>query len=93
MVGESTSIVTQITPATCVDRLKSSSMGILAVSVSAARRLGEIGFLVGALGALLLVLEAARPGSPETQRRMARLIGALLIAVGFALGILYVHWG
>jgi len=67
-------------------------MEVLAMSVSAARRFGEIGFLIGALGALLLVLEDARPGSPETHRRLIRLLGALLIAAGFVLGILYIHW-
>jgi hypothetical protein len=67
-------------------------MEILAVSISTARKFGEIGFLLGALGALLLAAEAIRPFSQDAVK-VARLVGLLLIAVGFVLGILYIHWG
>jgi hypothetical protein len=66
-------------------------MELLAVTVSAARKFGEIGFLIGALGAVLLVVENAMAGSQSGQK-LARTIGFVLMAVGFILGILYVHW-
>lgn len=65
-------------------------MSILAVSISTARHLGEIGFIIGAVGALLLAVESARPDS-QSGRNMIRLIGSLLIAIGFVLAIFYVH--
>jgi hypothetical protein len=37
-----------------------------------------------------LVLDGARPSS-QSGRNLTRVIGAVLIAVGFVLGILYVH--
>jgi hypothetical protein len=64
---------------------------ILGVTVSAARKTGEIGFLIGALGALLLVAGGTRSGSGGMGRSL-RLAGSLMIAVGFALGIVYIHW-
>jgi hypothetical protein len=66
-------------------------MELLAVSLSTARKFGEIGFLIGALGAVLLVIENALAGS-QSGPKLARTIGFILIAVGFVLGILYVHW-
>ncbi|HXQ58713.1 MAG TPA: hypothetical protein VN799_01400 [Acidimicrobiales bacterium] len=66
-------------------------MELLALASATARRLGEIGFLVGALGALLLAFGATRSDSGGIGQ-MARLIGPALIAVGFVLGIVYIHW-
>jgi hypothetical protein len=66
-------------------------MEIIAVSIRTARRFGEIGFLIGALGALLLVAHAVLSDS-QAIAKLARIGGPLLIAVGFVLGILYVHW-
>jgi hypothetical protein len=66
-------------------------MVVFAVTTSAARRIGEIGFVVGAVGALVLFLEAALgPGGSLT--RLLRALGPLLLAVAFVLGIIYIHW-
>lgn len=65
-------------------------MELLALTASAARRFGEIGFLIGALGAFLLAAGAAR--ADVQWRNLAMLVGPLLIGVGFVLGIVYVHW-
>jgi hypothetical protein len=67
-------------------------MHILAVSISTGRKLGEIGFLLGALGALSLFAGGTGPDSRRPLKLAGR-IGALLIAAGFVLGIAYVHWG
>ena len=61
------------------------------MTAAAARKTGEIGFLVGALGALLISAGGTRSGSGGTGRSL-RLAGSLMIAVGFALGIVYIHW-
>ena len=65
---------------------------ILALAVHTAKRLGEIGYLIGAIGGLLLLAEgatSARAGRGSPLRIMA----GLLIAIGFVLGIVFIHWG
>lgn len=63
---------------------------ILALAVHTARRLGEIGFLAGALGGLSLIAEGVFAGA--SWRSQARLLGALLITIAFGLGIVSLHW-
>jgi hypothetical protein len=67
-------------------------MDILAMTAAAARRFGEIGFAVGALGALLCLVSAIPRGSSKHPARAFAVLGFFLIAVAFVLGILYVHW-
>jgi hypothetical protein len=64
----------------------------LAIAVHTARRLGEIGFLVGAIGGLLLLVEGMTSAGSGRSNPMRALAG-LLMAAGFVLGIAYVHWG
>lgn len=72
-----------------------AAMELLAtVSVATGRRLGEIGFLLGAIGAVLLVVEARTSGSGAARRpSMPMTAGSVLIAVAFLLGIAAFHWG
>lgn len=65
---------------------------ILALAAHTAKRLGEIGFLIGAVGALLLALDAMMPAQAGGAKP-TRALGALLIAAGFVLAIAYIHWG
>lgn len=68
-------------------------MGLIAsLSISGARRIGEIGFVIGAIGALLLVLAAARGTPPAANARSLTMLAGLCMAVGFVLGIVYMHW-
>jgi hypothetical protein len=67
---------------------------LAAVSVATGRRLGEIGFLLGAIGAVLLVVEAMSSASGTARRpSMPMTLGSVLIAVAFLLGIAAFHWG
>lgn len=63
---------------------------ILALAAHTARRLGEIGFAAGALGGLSLIAEGLSPGA--SWRSQARLLGAVLVTLGFGLGVVYIHW-
>jgi hypothetical protein len=70
-------------------------MGLLALSASAARRFGEIGFIVGAIGGILFIAGAAalaNSARASTARTFFMLAG-VCIAVGFVLGIVAFHWG
>jgi hypothetical protein len=63
---------------------------IVALAVHTARRLGEIGFAAGALGGLSLIADGVFAGA--SWRSQARLLGAILVTIGFGLGVVYVHW-
>lgn len=65
---------------------------ILALAVHTAKRLGEIGFLIGAIGALLLLVDGVGSGSTSRTTPFRGLAG-LLMAAGFVLGIAFIHWG
>ena len=65
---------------------------ILALAVHTARRIGEIGFLIGAIGGLLMLVEGMTSGGAGRAKPLQALAG-LLMTVGFVLGIVYVHWG
>jgi hypothetical protein len=67
-------------------------MGLfISLAATTARRIGEIGFIVGAMGGLLLLLGAGA-GSTSGGARPSLMLAGLCIAVGFALGIVYMHW-
>jgi hypothetical protein len=66
---------------------------IIALSASSARRIGEIGFIIGAVGGVLVMLAALRgSGGSSRGANPAMLLAGLCIAVGFVLGIVYIHW-
>jgi hypothetical protein len=67
-------------------------MEVLALALRTARRIGEVGFVVGAVGGLLLALGAAA-GRGSRGGRASLVVAGLCIAVGFVLGIVYLHWG
>ena len=79
-----------VTPVGAVWRVKWLVMGTVLLATAASRHLGELGFALGAVGALVLVAEAATPEAPSWAR-MGRAVGAVLIALGFVLGIIYIH--
>ncbi|GEM_PF-6934975 len=64
---------------------------IIALTTVTARRIGEIGFVVGAIGGLLLMLGAGT-ASRSGGGRASLMLAGLCIAVGFVLGIVYMHW-
>lgn len=66
-------------------------MDILALASSTARRFGELGFLIATLGALLVMAVGVGPDRGGWRKLLTRL-GPLLMAVGFACGIVYAHW-
>ncbi len=66
---------------------------IATISIGAARRIGEIGFLIGAIGGLLLLLGSVRGHAANADARAIAIAAGLCIAVGFALGIVAFHWG
>lgn len=62
-----------------------------------ARRVGEIGFAIGAAGALLISLGAltqagADPALGAAGRRMSTAAGGLLMVVCFVMEIVNLHW-
>jgi hypothetical protein len=54
-------------------------------SSKTSRRLLELGFLAGLLGGIVLGFSSGR--------RLARILGGLLVAVAFGLAILAIHFG
>lgn len=68
---------------------------LVAIATATARRLGEIGFVVGAIGGLLFMAGAAfRANSARESTGRAFFMGAgLFIAIAFVLGIAAFHWG
>lgn len=70
-------------------------MGLLALAANTARRIGELGFIVGAIGGVLFIAAAAvranrARGNPGRGILMA---AGVCITVGFVLGIVALHWG
>ena len=63
-------------------------MTVASLSVHGARRMAEIGALLGLLGGL-----APAAGVLPSFRTSSRVIGGLLVAVGFALLIYALHFG
>ena len=70
-------------------------MGLIAaLAAGTARRIGEIGFIVGAVGGVLLLLGAVRGnGASAAATRTLTMLAGVCIAVGFVLGIVAFHWG
>jgi hypothetical protein len=68
-------------------------MELVALAVHTARRIGEVGFAIGALGALIITLGAWTGAAGRTRGNPATAGGAFLVAVGFVLGIVALHWG
>ena len=70
---------------------------LVAISASSARRIGEVAFVVGAVGALLIAVggwsrpDAATAGRTPTDR-IAILVGGLLLALCCVLEIVHIHW-
>jgi hypothetical protein len=64
-------------------------MNLLAMSQHQGVRWEEVGFLLGAAGGALLALGSVMP----LARRTGTMLGGLLIAAGFVLAIVGVHYG
>ena len=71
------------------------AMGLVALAAGTARRVGEIGFIIGAIGGLLFIAGAAfRANSArEGTSRKVLMAAGICITVGFVLGIAAFHWG
>ncbi|MGH9103678.1 MAG: hypothetical protein ACRDYD_11955 [Acidimicrobiales bacterium] len=72
---------------------------LLAVSATTARRIGEGGFAVGVVGAVVLMaaallgLRAIEGRTSRRNERWASLFGALLLAICFLAEIAATHYG
>ena len=64
-------------------------MNLLAMTQHQGVRWEEVGFLLGAAGGALFALGSVLP----LARRTGSLVGGLLIAAGFVLAIVGVHYG
>lgn len=64
-------------------------MNLLALTQHTGVRIAEVGFLVGAIGGVLLALAAVMPSARKSGGFVA---GAALVA-GFVLLIVAAHWG
>lgn len=69
--------------------------GLVGLAAGTARRLGEIGFIVGAIGGLLFIAGAAfRANRAQGSASRTAFMGAgVCITIGFVLGIVALHWG
>jgi hypothetical protein len=69
-------------------------MGLLAVTSQTARRIGELGFIIGAIGGLLFIAAAALKvnDAEETRTRNVLMASGVCITVGFICGIISLHW-
>jgi hypothetical protein len=69
-------------------------IGLLALTSQTARRIGEVGFIVGAIGGLLFIGGAALLATDADERTSRNvLIGSgVCITVGFICGIITLHW-
>jgi len=63
-------------------------MLLLAISATGSRRVTEVGFALALIGAIVLV-GAFVPKA----RRLAVPIAGLLMAIGFLLALIVLHWG
>ncbi len=70
-------------------------MGLVGLAAGTARRIGEIGFIIGAIGGLLFIAGAAfRANSArESTSRNVLMAAGICITTGFILGIAAFHWG
>jgi len=69
-------------------------MQVLAMAIHTAKRFGEIGFVIGAIGALMMAAGSMPRGrSAGVGGAPIVAIGAVLVAAGFVLGIVSLHWG
>lgn len=67
-----------------------SLLGLLAtLSTATTRRVFEVGFLIGAIGALLLALGHL----PRSRGAAVPVAGGLLLALGLGLAIIAMHFG
>jgi len=64
-------------------------MNLLAMTQHQGVRWEEVGFLLGAIGGVLIALGSMLPMS----RRSGSLLGGLALAAGFVLAIIGVHFG
>jgi len=64
-------------------------MNLLAMTQHQGVRWEEVGFLLGAIGGVLIALGSMLPMS----RRSGSLVGGLALAAGFVLAIIGVHFG
>jgi hypothetical protein len=64
-------------------------MNLLAMTQHQGVRWEEVGFLLGAIGGVLIALGSTLPMS----RRSGSLLGGLALAAGFVLAIIGVHFG
>ena len=71
------------------------AMGLIGLAAETARRLGEIGFIIGAIGGLLFIAGAAFRANSARERtsRNVLMAAGICITVGFVLGIAAFHWG
>jgi hypothetical protein len=69
-------------------------MGMLAITGQAARRIGELGFIIGAIGGLLFIAGAALRANDaeETRTRNVLMSSGVCITIGFICGIISLHW-
>jgi ABC-type proline/glycine betaine transport system permease subunit len=70
-------------------------MGLIALAAGTARRVGEIGFIIGAIGGLLFIAGAALRANSAREGTSQKVLMAagVCITVGFVLGIVAFHWG
>ncbi len=70
-------------------------MGLVGLAAGTARRIGEIGFIIGAIGGLLFIAGAAfRANSArESTSRTVVMAAGVCLTVGFVLRIAAFHWG
>ena len=61
---------------------------LASLSHSTSRKISELGFAIGILGAL-----AVAAGSLPRPRARVALIGGLALAAGLALEVIAIHWG
>jgi hypothetical protein len=69
-------------------------MGLLALTSQTARRIGEVGFIIGAIGGLLFIAGAALLANDADERTTRNVFmgSGICIAVGFIAGIITLHW-
>jgi hypothetical protein len=69
-------------------------LDLVALAAGTARRIGEIGFIVGAIGGLLFMAGAAfrANNARESTSRTFFMAAGLFVAIAFILGIVAFHW-
>ena len=64
-------------------------MNLLALTHHGGIRIGEVGFLLGAIAGVVLAIGSVAPSG----RRTWNLVSGVALAVGFVLLIVATHWG